>query len=114
MKSTSKIKAHPIKNPTAAGKKENSPNPSDCSIAGKISDHIDAANIIPADSPVMRADVLSFTSFLNKNTANAPRLVIANIKQNPKITCPISLMLSSFVLNCYYHYMKKKVNGDKD
>ena len=62
-----------------------------------MSDHTDAAIIIPAAKPRMSVLSLGEISFLKKKTTDAPAAVAINIKAKPSTVYPVPLISLSFV-----------------
>ena len=95
--SVSTISAPPAAMPTAAGKNDMLPQPSDsdCSIAGIMSDHTDAATIIPDAKPLNAADAF-FPAPRRpvKNTAAAPAAVERNIIVSAPTVSPTDICSS--------------------
>ena len=61
--------------PIVAGSQDNFAKLSDCSIAGRSNDQIEAATITPAENPINNFVILLFMEFFIKNTINEPKVV---------------------------------------
>ena len=81
---------------TAAGNHANLPNAaSDISIDGIISDHIEAATMIPPAMPNKKELMLCEMSFLKKKTNDAPNVVIRNMIEKPIIVNMVLFIIKS-------------------
>jgi hypothetical protein len=101
----------PSQNPINAGRKENAPRFSDCSIAGIRRLQTDAATITPAANPVSARCTLSLSVSFIRNTHAAPNDVPKNgikIPQNTFIICPF-LIFYTFCWKTYFYYPSKIV-----
>ena len=95
-------KTIPNKNPTDAGTHAIFPCSSDISIAGKISDQIEAAIITPDAKPKSNFSINLFILFLIKNTIAEPRVVPANGINNPNVK---SIYFISFFIYLFYFFI---------
>ena len=82
----------PAEKPTAAGTNANFPYPADISIAGRRSDHTEAATITPDAKPSSIFSTCLFSAFLIKRTQAAPAKVPRNGIMSPtKISISITI-----------------------
>ena len=94
----------PIQKPINAGRKDNLPMLSDCSIAGINRLQIDAATITPAAKPASERCTISLSDFFIKNTHAEPSVVpIKGISIPIKVSITSPSLYKKFV-SCQLNY----------
>lgn len=92
-----RMRKHPIKMPIIAGRKFHFPSPLSYENEGRIKLQTEAAIIIPAENPVMTAEIFLLMFDLKTYTSDDPIVVRIKGKQMPRQTYKLLLIFSPYV-----------------